>query len=138
MEFQKKMKDKEIGIISFYEDQRRRLRDAIQSDPVLKDIRIRLRTVDKFQGMEKDIIIVSTVRSIKKGDAEGQSYHGSIGFAREFRRINVAFSRARRMLIIVGNEEHFRKSEEYYANIIDIIARKRGRFDSNQIEGILK
>ena len=56
----------------------------------------RISAVDKFQGMERDIVIVSTVRS---------NNSKSIGFARESERINVAFSRAKKLLIVIGSEK---------------------------------
>jgi len=55
-------------------------------------------TVDRFQGRECDIVICSLVRKNK---------NGNIGFAKKPNRINVAFSRARRLLCIVGNSGQF-------------------------------
>jgi len=62
---------------------------------------IEINTVDKFQGAERDIIIYDIVRSSK-----GQSV---IGFLDDYRRINVAFSRVKRLLIIVGDSEYVLK-----------------------------
>ena len=62
---------------------------------------IEINTVDKFQGAERDIIIYDIVRSDK-----GKSI---IGFLQDYRRINVAFSRAKRLLIIVGDSEYILK-----------------------------
>lgn len=56
--------------------------------------RIMINTVDSFQGQEKDIIIVSTVRSNSKRD---------IGFMKDERRINVALTRSRHLMIVVGH-----------------------------------
>ena len=53
-----------------------------------------INTVDSFQGQEKDIIIVSTVRANDRKD---------IGFMKDERRINVALTRSRHLMIIVGN-----------------------------------
>ena len=91
---------------------------------------IRLKTVDNFQGMERNIIIVSTVRSdklIKGGLIEKNS---DIGFAKAPERLNVALSRARRLLIVVGNLKFFENYKDkngnaIYKNAIDII-RKEG------------
>lgn len=58
------------------------------------NIKIEINTVDAFQGRETDIIFYSIVRCNDKGD---------IGFLSDVRRLNVAFSRARELLIIVGN-----------------------------------
>jgi superfamily I DNA and/or RNA helicase len=84
------------------------------------DVPIRLSTVDRFQGMERNIIIVSMVRSNKLASFQGQlpdEIYGesgyplqeSLGFAESPNRLNVALSRARRLLIVVGNSEHFCK-----------------------------
>src|SRR6185503_20457371 len=64
-------------------------------------------TVDAFEGREKDIIIVSLVRSNRRRD---------IGFLRLMQRINVALSRARTMLIIVGDTSTLRGS--YFDRIV--------------------
>jgi len=62
---------------------------------------IEINTVDKFQGAERDIIIYDIVRS--------DSGSSNIGFLDDYRRINVAFSRAKRLLIIVGDSEYIIK-----------------------------
>lgn len=99
---QKKPEDKEIGIITFYSAQSREIKRKY------KDCNYRIDVVDRFQGMERNIIIVSTVRSNAKNN---------IGFAKEIERINVAFSRARRLLIVVGNKRQFENNSNYAASI---------------------
>ena len=72
-------------------------------------IPLRINTVDRFQGMERNIIIISTVRSNKqykekqgrKIQIDNRNYPFALGFARELQRINVGFSRAKRLLIVV-------------------------------------
>ncbi|MBW9235346.1 C-terminal helicase domain-containing protein, partial [Leptospira santarosai] len=59
-------------------------------------------TVDKFQGMEMDVIILSFVRNHHQKD-------GNIGFLKDYRRLNVALSRARELLMIVGSADMFTK-----------------------------
>ena len=61
-----------------------------------------INTVDSFQGQEKDIIIVSMVRS---------NDFGEIGFMRDERRINVALTRSRHVLIVVGNGDTLGSNE---------------------------
>jgi superfamily I DNA and/or RNA helicase len=95
---QTKLEDKEIGIITFYSAQKRELKRMEQNGAFDINNDYRIDVVDRFQGMERNIVIVSTVRSNK--------YNG-IGFAKEIERINVAFSRARTLLIVIGNRDLF-------------------------------
>jgi hypothetical protein len=90
---------KEIGIITFYGAQLNAIKDRIEAErfPALS---IRTGTVDIFQGMERPVIIVSTVCNNIRGD---------IGFAKEPERVNVAFSRAQELLIVVGCHDLFTK-----------------------------
>lgn len=86
----------DIGIISPYRAQVRYLLRLVAREKRLKSVRqlISVNTVDGFQGQERDIIIVSLVRN----NDEGQ-----IGFLRDLRRMNVAMTRARMKLIIIGD-----------------------------------
>lgn len=102
---QQKPEDKEIGIITFYSAQSREIRKMYKGKNYRMDV------VDRFQGMERNIIIVSTVRSNPKNN---------IGFAKEIERINVAFSRARRLLIVVGNKRQFESNSNYAASIANM------------------
>lgn len=102
---QQKPEDKEIGIITFYSAQSREIKKKYKGKNYRMDV------VDRFQGMERNIIIVSTVRSNPKN---------SIGFAKEIERINVAFSRARRLLIVVGNKRQFESNSNYAASIANM------------------
>lgn len=129
--------DREIGMISFYGQQVKKLKKVVEEFG--QQIPIRLRTVDKFQGMERNIIIVSTVRSntqVTQGQPASKPPrpNHNIGFAKDFRRINVAFSRARRLLIVVGNEDHFAEKSDLYKHIKTIIGRQGGRIDASQIK----
>jgi superfamily I DNA and/or RNA helicase len=85
-----------VGIISPYRAQVQYLRQQIKKRPFFKPYRshISINTVDGFQGQERDIILISLVRA----NAEGQ-----IGFLRDLRRMNVAITRARMKLIILGD-----------------------------------
>lgn len=102
---QQKPEDKEIGIITFYSAQSREIKRKYKGKNYRMDV------VDRFQGMERNIIIVSTVRSNPKNN---------IGFAKEIERINVAFSRARRLLIVVGNKRQFESNSNYAASIANM------------------
>lgn len=117
-----KEEDKQIGIISFYGKQIKQIRTLAK---LHKDIPIRVSTVDRFQGMERNIIIVSMVRShviqAHKDDAPnfarfrkyGFPEQYSLGFAQSPNRLNVALSRAKRLLVIVGNKKHFSQHPIY-------------------------
>lgn len=102
---QQKPEDKEIGIITFYSAQSREIKKKYKGKNYRMDV------VDRFQGMERNIIIVSTVRSNPKNN---------IGFAKEIERINVAFSRAKRLLIVVGNKRQFESNSNYAASIANM------------------
>lgn len=120
--------DKEIGIISFYSKQRNRIRRMCKS---FKDVNMKIDVVDRFQGMERNIIIVSMVRSntiVSDSQQEanfsefelGYPSQYDLGFAQSPNRLNVALSRAKRLLIIIGNSELFRQ-KEIYDNVYKII-----------------
>ncbi len=86
----------DVGIISPYRAQVQYLRRLIKKREFFKPYRslVSVNTVDGFQGQERDVILISLVRS----NEEGQ-----IGFLRDLRRMNVAITRARMKLIILGN-----------------------------------
>ena len=86
----------DVGIISPYKAQVALLRRMLRHDKYWKPFRrlITVNTVDGFQGQERDVIVISLVRSNEQGD---------IGFLRDLRRMNVAITRARMKLIIIGD-----------------------------------
>lgn len=86
----------DIGIISPYRAQVQYLRSLVKHDDYLRPLRrqITVNTVDAFQGQERDVILVSLVRANEAGQ---------IGFLSDLRRMNVAITRARYKLIILGN-----------------------------------
>ena len=91
-----------IGIISFYKAQTEKLKKEINGRALDPNSDIEISTVDGFQGKEKEFIILSCVRSQKLKEAfASRCIH--IGFLNEVRRINVAFSRSREALIVLGN-----------------------------------
>ena len=96
----------DIGVISPYRAQVQYLRRLVAHEARLKPLRkwISINTVDAFQGQERDIIVVSLVRANASGD---------IGFLRDLRRMNVAMTRARSKLIIIGNSETLSKHRFY-------------------------
>ena len=86
----------DIGVISPYRAQVQYLRRLIAKKEFFKPYRhlISVNTVDGFQGQERDIIVISLVRA---------NDDGQIGFLRDLRRMNVAITRARMKLIILGD-----------------------------------
>ena len=101
-----------MGIISPYRAQVQLLRGMIKRSEFFRPYRklISVNTVDGFQGQERDIVIISLVRS---------NSNGQIGFLSDLRRMNVAITRARMKLVIMGNAEtmchtaFYRKLFEY-------------------------
>ena len=86
-----------VGVITGYSAQVERL--ITQIDPAdrskWQNLEIEIATVDSFQGRECDVVVYSTVRS---------NTNSTIGFLKDYRRINVALSRARDLLVIVGDD----------------------------------
>lgn len=106
--------DLEIGIISPYREQVKRLRRLLgDGSPVS------VNTVDGFQGQEKEVILISLVRS---------NQDGKIGFLSDFRRMNVALTRARKKLIILGDSSTI-GSEAFYSRFLEY-AETRGTYRS--------
>jgi len=125
-EVKQKNKILSVGVITFYGRQlgelirlekqgffRKPLKNGDRNYPYLD---IKFGTVDRFQGQEREIIIVSLVRNNRDFN---------IGFAKKPERINVAFSRAQKLLVIVGNSDNFRysktKSSEIYKNVFNLV-----------------
>ena len=96
----------DVGIISPYRAQVQYLKKLIKKYEFFKPYRrlISVNTVDGFQGQERDIILISMVRS----NDEGQ-----IGFLRDLRRMNVAITRARMKLIVIGNSQTLCRNRFY-------------------------
>ncbi len=99
-----------IGILSPYNDQIKTLRDLFDKTNLQKEYSIEISTIDSFQGREMDIIYISLVRSNDEGD---------IGFLSDIRRMNVAMTRAKLRLVVlgdsatIGNHEFYKKFLEH-------------------------
>ena len=98
----------DFGIISPYRAQVRLIRKLLKMQRFYRRIRqqVSVHTVDGFQGQERDVIVISMVRD----NEEGQ-----IGFLGDLRRMNVAITRARMKLIVIGNSETLSKHRFYKA-----------------------
>lgn len=103
----------DFGIISPYKAQVQYLRSKIKADASLKPYRslFTVNTVDGFQGQERDVIFISLVRT----NEEGQ-----IGFLNDLRRMNVAITRARMKLVILGEAETL-KHHGFYRRLLEFI-----------------
>jgi len=110
----------DVGVISPYRAQVQHLRHLISKRAFFKPYRhlVSVNTVDGFQGQERDIIIISLVRA----NDEGQ-----IGFLRDLRRMNVAITRARMKLFILGDAQtmtrhpFYKKLYEYVGKVGEIM-----------------
>jgi predicted DNA helicase len=103
----------EIAIISPYDDQVGLIRTMLRVDG------LEIKTVDGFQGREKEVVIVSFVRSNKSGE---------IGFLRDLRRLNVSITRAKRKLVLIGDSTTL-ESNGCYKRLIES-AKERGAYKS--------
>jgi superfamily I DNA and/or RNA helicase len=83
-----------IAVISPYREQVIHIKKELEEDPKLTNVEIAVNTIDGFQGQEKDVVYISLVRSNGKSE---------IGFLGDTRRMNVAMTRARKQLVIVGD-----------------------------------
>ncbi|ARF13798.1 AAA domain-containing protein [Sporosarcina ureae] len=125
---------KSVGVISFYGEQVKRIDRLIQQEIRPQQLHCRTGSVDKFQGMEMDIIILSFVRN------HGEK-NGDIGFAKDYRRLNVALSRARELLIIVGSSEMFTiktknaSTRDMYKQLREVVEHQGGLRKIEQIQG---
>ncbi len=90
------LSESEIGIISPYLSQVKRIKQG------LGELLVEVKSVDGFQGREKEVIIISFVRSNPQGE---------IGFLKDLRRLNVAITRAKRKLICIGDSKTLSKNE---------------------------
>ena len=143
----KSLEEKQIGLISFYGKQIHYINKMLKEKH--NETPIRLSTVDRFQGMERNIIIVSMVRSNKIASFQGQEadydlypdigyqQQDSLGFAQSPNRLNVALSRARRLLIVVGNSKHFCQ-KPIYKNVFETIRRNGKIIDYDELQKVVE
>jgi len=103
----------DFGIITPYRGQARLIRRLLKMQHFFRRLKrhITVGTVDGFQGQERDVIVISLVRD---------NANGHIGFLRDLRRMNVAMTRARMKLIIVGNSQTLSR-HRFYRELVEHI-----------------
>ncbi|MEO6631392.1 MAG: AAA domain-containing protein, partial [Mucilaginibacter sp.] len=99
-----------IAVISPYKEQIRILQELLQTSEILQqhDVKISVNTIDSFQGQERDVVYISMTRSNTSGD---------IGFLADIRRMNVAITRAKKKLVIIGDSSTL-GNFPFYADLI--------------------
>ncbi|MTI21843.1 IGHMBP2 family helicase [Fulvivirga sp. RKSG066] len=110
--------DMSVGIIAPYKAQIELIRGIVNRSEKLAPIRenISINTVDAFQGQERDVMYISLTRSNDKGE---------IGFLKEYRRMNVALTRARYKLVVIGDSATL-GNDPFYARLIDYVQANGG------------
>ena len=109
----------DIGIISPYREQVVRMKKDVKTDSSLDSCPIAIDTIDAFQGQEREIIYISLVRSNPKGE---------IGFLKDYRRMNVAMTRAKKKLVVIGDSATIGE-DNFYGAFIDY-CEKEGEYRS--------
>ena len=102
-----KVELKNIGVITYYSGQKQKLYETFYSKEKYQELKID--TVDGFQGMEIDYVIIPTVRD---------NIEGNLGFLKSEKRLNVSLTRARKGLILIGNSKCLAKRPGIFRDII--------------------
>ncbi|NPB06757.1 MAG: IGHMBP2 family helicase [Aquificae bacterium] len=102
------LKPEQVGVVSPYEEQVKLLEELLKNEGV------EVKTVDGFQGREKEAMVVSFVRANPEGE---------LGFLKDYRRLNVAVTRPRTKLVLLGHEETL-KRDPVYASLINFVKEK--------------
>ena len=107
-----------IAVISPYKEQIRILNQLLQDSPELMVYadKIAVNTIDSFQGQERDVVYISLTRSNTEGE---------IGFLNDIRRMNVAMTRARKKLVVIGDSSTL-ASSAFYADMISYAEQLNG------------
>lgn len=106
---EKEMPLPSIGIISPYREQVIYMKNQVAEDEKLAKLSLSINTIDAFQGQERDLIYISLVRSNGKGE---------IGFLKDYRRMNVAMTRARKKLVVLGDSATI-GMDKFYGGFLD-------------------
>jgi superfamily I DNA and/or RNA helicase len=104
LQLQEHIKEGSVGVISPYRAQTELLKKKLRELPS-----VGVNTVDAFQGQERDVIYISLVRSNDRQE---------IGFLKDYRRMNVAMTRARKKLVMIGDSATF-GSDNFYSRLLN-------------------
>jgi ATP-dependent RNA/DNA helicase IGHMBP2 len=116
-----------IAVISPYKQQINLLKTQFEQSPDLQKYKdnISVNTIDSFQGQERDIVYISLTRSNDKGE---------IGFLSDIRRMNVAMTRARKKLVVIGDSATLGQ-HPFYADFIEYAEKSGGYLSAWEILG---
>ncbi|MEZ4919029.1 MAG: AAA domain-containing protein [Saprospiraceae bacterium] len=121
----------EVAVLSPYREQVNQLNQLVADDPVLKPLlqatpgeehaapRLIVQTIDGFQGQERQVVYISLVRSNNRNE---------IGFLSDYRRMNVAMTRAQMLLVVVGDSATI-GNNKFYQSFLDYVE-KHGQYDT--------
>jgi len=107
-----------IAVITPYREQVLKLKHLLYKHPVDKHL-FSIDTIDSFQGQERDVVVISLVRSNERGE---------IGFLQDYRRMNVAMTRAKKCLIMIGDSATL-ANDKFYQSLLNYVD-KRGTYRS--------
>ena len=102
-----------IAIISPYREQVEQMRAEVTDDPLLSQLDIVIHTIDGFQGQERDWVLLSLVRSNDRAE---------LGFLKDYRRMNVAMTRAKLQLVVIGDSATI-GNDPFYGAFLDYVER---------------
>ncbi|MCX7743364.1 MAG: AAA domain-containing protein [Flavobacteriales bacterium] len=102
-----------VAVITPYREQVMKLHQALYTNPVHKQL-FSIDTIDSFQGQERDVVIISLVRSNERGE---------IGFLQDYRRMNVAMTRAKKCLIMIGDSATL-ANDRFYQFLLNYVEEK--------------
>lgn len=109
-----------VAFISPYREQVIRAMDILEADKQLPPtLDLSIKTIDGFQGQERDVVYISLVRSNNRSE---------IGFLKDYRRMNVALTRARKQLVVIGDSATI-ATDAFYSGFIDYVE-KNGRYQT--------
>lgn len=106
-----------VALISPYREQVLHIKQEVENDEQLKDFPMTINSIDGFQGQERDVVYISLVRSNAKG---------VIGFLKDYRRMNVAMTRAKKLLVVVGDSATI-GMDSFYSDFLEYVE-KNGEY----------